>query len=142
MIKITPVYTAEALNTGGRRGHVKTADGIIDTDVAMPLAMGGNGNKPNPELFFAAGYASCFNGAIGAVAKGKDITGVEVKALVHFGKTEEGKFGLAVELHVTLANLQEEEAKQVVSDAHQVCPYSSATRGNIEVKLFANGAAL
>ncbi|MCU0436529.1 MAG: organic hydroperoxide resistance protein [Raineya sp.] len=142
MIKITPVYTAEALNTGGRRGHVKTSDGIIDTDVAMPTTMGGTGNKPNPELFFAAGYASCFNGAIGAVAKGRDITGVEVKALVHFGKSEDGRFGIAVELHVTLPNLQGEEAKQVVSDAHQVCPYSVATQGNIEVKLFANEQAL
>ena len=138
MQKITSLYTAEVTGKGGRRGHVASADKIIDMDVSMPAEMGGNGAKANPELLFAAGYAACFGGAIGAIANGRDVADAEVKARVTIGKTEQGGFGLAVELHVTLPKLSKEEAHKVVEEAHQVCPYSVATRGNIEVKLFAN----
>lgn len=141
MQKITPIYTAEAVSTGGRRGHVRSSEGILDMDVSMPAEMGGNGGKANPELLFAAGYAACFGGALGAVAKGRDISGAEVKARVAIGKTEQGAFGLAVELHVSLPQLSAQEAEAIVAEAHGVCPYSLATQGNIEVKLFAQGKA-
>ncbi len=139
MEKITPFYTAEATGKGGRNGSVKSSDGIIDLPVRMPSAMGGSGGEfTNPEQLFAAGYAACFGGAIGAVAKGRNVSEATVTTKVSIGKTESGGFGLAVELHVQLPNLTKEEATQVVHDAHQVCPYSVATRGNIEVILFAN----
>lgn len=134
MEKINPViYTAEVHSTGGRNGHVKSSDGIIDFDVQMPKAMGGEDGKTNPEQLFAAGYAACFGGAIAAVANGRDVSDFSIDSSVSIGKTEGGGFGLAVKLQVKLPNLDKETAQQVVDDAHQVCPYSKATRGNIEV---------
>ena len=127
-----PLYTTDATNTGGRKGHVTTSDGVLDIDVRMPMA---GSRYTNPEQLFAAGYASCFNGAIMAVAQGRDVTGSEVTARVTFGKSEAGGFGLAVTLDVKLPNLSQEDAKHLVEAAHQVCPYSVATRGNIEVTL-------
>jgi Ohr subfamily peroxiredoxin len=130
MVKITPSYTTEATNTGGRKGHVKSADGILDMDVRMPAP----GSKyTNPEQLFAAGYASCFNGAIMAVAQGRNVEGSEVTAKVSFGKAEQGGYGLAVELLVKLPNLSLADAQQIADEAHNVCPYSVATKGNIEV---------
>lgn len=131
-------YTADVVNTGGRKGHVKSSDGILDLEVSMPTELGGNGDHTNPEQLFAAGYSACFGGALGAVSKGKDISGTEIRALVSIGKTEGGAFGLAAELHVNIPNLSKEEATQLVEAAHAICPYSVATRGNIEVKLFTN----
>ena len=137
MEKITALYTAEATNTGGRKGHVKSSDGILDMDVSMPAAMGGHGGKTNPEQLFAAGYAACFNGAVGSVAQGRNITDAALTAKVSIGKDSTG-FGLAVELHGNFPNLSQEEAMKLMEDAHQACPYSKATRGNIEVTLSAN----
>ncbi|HAI75175.1 MAG TPA: organic hydroperoxide resistance protein [Microscillaceae bacterium] len=134
MIKITPFYTAEATGKGGRNGSVKSSDGIIDLPVRMPSAMGGSGgNFTNPEQLFAAGYAACFGGAIGAVAQGRDVSDASVTVKASIGKTEAGGFGLAVAIEVNLPKLDIATAQQVVEDAHQVCPYSLATRGNIEV---------
>jgi lipoyl-dependent peroxiredoxin len=138
MEKITAVYTAEVTNTGGRKGHVKSSDGILDFDVSMPAAMGGHGGKTNPEQLFAAGYAACFNGAVGAVAKGRNIADAELTAKVGIGNDPAGGFALTVELHGHFPNLSQEEAHQLMEDAHQACPYSKATRGNIEVTLTAN----
>ncbi len=138
MEKITAVYTAEVTNTGGRKGHVKSSDGILDFDVSMPSAMGGHGGKTNPEQLFAAGYAACFNGAVGAVAKGRNIADAELTAKVGIGNDPAGGFALTVELHGNFPNLSPEEAHQLMEDAHQACPYSKATRGNIEVTLSAN----
>jgi Ohr subfamily peroxiredoxin len=133
MFKIdTVLYTTDATNIGGRKGHVKSSDGIIDMDVRMPAP---GSRYTNPEQLFAAGYASCFNGAIMAVANGRDTTGVTVTAKVTLGKSAEGRFGLSVVLEVHLPHLGAEEAQKLVEDAHQVCPYSVATRGNIEVAL-------
>ena len=137
MEKITALYTAEATNTGGRKGHVKSSDGILDMDVSMPAAMGGHGGKTNPEQLFAAGYAACFNGAVGSVAQGRNITDAALTAKVSIGKDSTG-FGLAVELHGNFPNLSQEEAMKLMEDAHQACPYSKATRGNIEVSLSVN----
>ena len=106
-------------------------------DVSMPAAMGGHGGKTNPEQLFAAGYAACFNGAVGAVAQERNITDAALTAKVSIGKDSAG-FGLAVELHGNFPNLSQEEAMKVMEDAHQACPYSKATRGNIEVSLSAN----
>jgi lipoyl-dependent peroxiredoxin len=138
MVKITPIYTAEATNSGGRKGHVTSSDGILDMDVSMPSAMGGHGGKTNPEQLFAAGYAACFNGAVGAMAKGRNIAGAEITAKVTIGNDPAGGFALAVALHGNFPNLSPEDALSVMEDAHSACPYSKATRGNIEVALSAN----
>ncbi len=135
MMRITPDYTAEVHATGGRNGHVKSSDGILDFDVSMPKAIGGDGGKTNPEQLFAAGYAACFGGAIGAVANGRNVKDFEINSKVSIGKSEEGAFGISAALEVHFPNLSLEEGQQVVEDAHQVCPYSVATRGNIEVSV-------
>lgn len=136
MEKITIDYTATAVNTGGRKGHVKTEDGQLDFDVAMPKEIGGPGGKTNPEQLFAAGYAACFGGALGAVAKGVKLDDAEITVKAHLGKTEAGGFGLAVDIHCKIPQAGSlEEAQKLVDAAHEVCPYSKATRGNIEVNV-------
>ena len=125
MIEIEPLYTTEAIATGGgRNGHVRTADGRVDMDLAIPAEMGGSGDGANPEQLFAAGYAACFHSALQSVARQakKKLGDSSVGARVSIGKAGEG-FGLAVTL----------EAQQLADAAHQVCPYSNATRGNIRV---------
>ena len=132
-----PMYTAEALSTGdGRSGHVRTSDDTISVDLAPPKEMGGSGNGSNPEQLFAAGYAACFHSALQLVAKSakKDLGDSAVGAQVSIGKEGEG-FGLSVVLEAIIPNLPENEARELVEQAHQVCPYSRATRGNIEVEL-------
>lgn len=132
-----PMYTAEALSTGdGRSGHVRTSDDTISVDLAPPKEMGGSGNGNNPEQLFAAGYAACFHSALQLVAKSakKDLGDSAVGAQVSIGKEGEG-FGLSVVLEAIIPNLPEDEARELVEQAHQVCPYSRATRGNIEVEL-------
>jgi lipoyl-dependent peroxiredoxin len=130
------IYTAEALATGdGRNGHVRTGDGLLDTDVRIPTEMGGPGGAPNPELLFAAGYAACFHSALQAAARSEKVKleDTSVGARVHIGSNGEGGFGLAVELEVIIAHLAHDEAQKIADAAHQICPYSNATRGNIEV---------
>ncbi|TQL70139.1 Ohr subfamily peroxiredoxin [Nocardioides albertanoniae] len=135
---MTPIYTASAVSTGdARNGHVQSTDGLIDADVRMPKEMGGAGGATNPEQLFAAGYAACFHSALKLVAgKAKiDVTDSEVVADVSIGDNGQGGFGLAVQLEVTIPGADEATAKQLADQAHQVCPYSNATRGNIEVAL-------
>lgn len=130
------LYTAEALSTGaGRDGHVRTIEGAVDLDMAPPKEMGGSGNGANPEQLFAAGYAACFHSALNAVARPSkaNVADSTVGARVHIGSNDKGGFQLAVELEVVLPHLGHEEAQQLADAAHQVCPYSNATRGNIEV---------
>ena len=132
------LYTAEALATGaGRDGHTRTSEGTIDLDLAVPVEMGGSGKGANPEQLFAAGYAACFHSALRVVAQrsGADVTDSEVVADVSIGPDGDGGFGLGVGLEVTLPHVQRADAEQLVAQAHQVCPYSNATRGNIEVTL-------
>ena len=132
------LYTASAAATGdGRNGHVQSTDGLIDTDVRMPPEMGGPGGATNPEQLFAAGYAACFHSALKLVASnaGADTTDSEVVADVSIGTADDGGFGLAVQLEVSLPRVGAETARELVERAHQVCPYSNATRGNIEVTL-------
>lgn len=132
------IYTATAHATGdGRNGHTSTDDGLVDLDLAIPTEMGGAGGATNPEQLFAMGYAACFHSALKVVA-GKDTASVEgsaVSASVGIGSTEGGSFGLTVELDVDLPNVSGDEAEALVARAHEVCPYSNATRGNIEVAL-------
>ena len=136
---ITPTYTAEALSSGdGRNGHVHSSDGLLDADVAIPREMGGRGGATNPEQLFAAGYAACFHSALRAVARnggariGDDTT---VTARVGIGDNGQGGFGLVVALVASLPGLDQAQAESLVAQAHTVCPYSNATRGNVEVTL-------
>jgi osmotically inducible protein OsmC len=132
------LYTATAHATGdGRNGHALSDDGILDVDVRVPKAMGGPGGATNPEQLFAAGYAACFHSALKAVAGREklDVTGTEVSASVGIGSLPGGGFGLQVALDVHAPALDKDTAESLVAKAHQVCPYSNATRGNIEVTL-------
>ena len=132
------LYSTTAHATGdGRNGHVSSDDGIIDLDVRMPKELGGAGGSTNPEQLFAAGYAACFHSALRLVAQGAGVNTADsaVSATVHLGQTDAGGFGIGVELDVSLPNATPEQAREVVEQAHQVCPYSNATRNNIEVNL-------
>jgi lipoyl-dependent peroxiredoxin len=132
------VYTATAHATGdGRNGHARSEDGILDIDVRVPKEMGGQGGAPNPEMLFAAGYAACFHSALKVVGRQEraNVDGSEVVASVGIGQTEGGGFGLTVDLNVSLPNVDRPTAEKLVARAHEVCPYSNATRGNIPVTL-------
>jgi lipoyl-dependent peroxiredoxin len=132
------LYTAVATATGdGRNGHTASEDGILDLDVRIPKEMGGAGGATNPEQLFAAGYAACFHSALKVVGgqEKADVTGTEVSASVSIGMIDNGGFGLAIELDVHAPHLDHDAALALVEKAHQVCPYSNATRGNVEVKL-------
>ena len=132
------LYTAEALSTGaGRDGHVATSDGRVDLDMAIPKEMGGSGEGANPEELFAAGYAACFHSALHAVARTQKITLTDssVGGRVQIGPNGQGGFQLAVLLEVVLPGLEHDKAQELADAAHQVCPYSNATRGNIDVTI-------
>jgi Ohr subfamily peroxiredoxin len=132
------LYTAVATATGdGRNGHTATDDGLVDTDVRVPVSMGGPGGATNPEQLFAAGYAACFHSALKLVAGQDklDVSGTEVTTRVSIGMLGGGGFGLAVELDLHAPNLDEATAQSLLEKAHMVCPYSNATRGNIDVEL-------
>jgi lipoyl-dependent peroxiredoxin len=136
------LYTAEAHVTGGRiAGHGRTSDGALEVDLRIPPELGGEEGGTNPEQLFAVGYASCFENALAAVARRQklEVDDVEVDAKVMMMAGEERSFTIAVELAVKLPSVEGEEAIELVRAAHKVCPYSNATRGNINVKLTANG---
>jgi osmotically inducible protein OsmC len=140
------VYTAEASVQGGRaEGHGKTSDGKLDVTLRLPPEMGGDGEGTNPEQLFAVGYAACFEGALGAVGRREkvELGDASIESKVSLITTEERGFNVAVELDVTLPSIDDaDEAARLVAAAHQVCPYSNATRGNVEVKLTANGKSV
>ncbi len=130
------LYTAEALATGaGRDGHGRTVDGRLEVDLAVPSEMGGSGDGTNPEQLFAVGYAACFHSALQAVARQAktDISSSSVGARVNIGPNDAGGYQLSVELEVTLPDVDADTAQQLADRAHEVCPYSNATRGNIDV---------
>jgi Ohr subfamily peroxiredoxin len=137
------IYTAEATVTGGRaEGHGVTADGGLDVELRAPTEMGGPGGGTNPEELFAVGYAACFEGALGVVGRREraEIGDVSIDSRVSLITTENRGFNIAVELRVTLPQVADPaQAMRIVAAAHEVCPYSNATRGNIDVKLTANG---
>lgn len=137
------VYIARATATGeGRSGHARTSDGLLDVDLAMPKEMGGAGDATNPEQLFAAGYAACFHSALKVVGRREkaDVDGSVVDAEVGIGPDGQGGFTLQVALKVALPRVDQETADSIVAAAHQVCPYSTATRGNIDVTMSAVSA--
>ncbi|MCW0213212.1 MAG: organic hydroperoxide resistance protein [Pseudonocardia sp.] len=137
------LYTAAAMSSGdARNGHVRSSDGILDFDLRAPKEMGGPGGATNPEQLFAAGYSACFHSALKVVAKSKkvDVTDSAVSAEVGIGSNDAGGFALTVALHVELAGVDQATADELAAAAHQVCPYSNATRGNIEVTVDATVA--
>jgi osmotically inducible protein OsmC len=138
------LYTAKAHVTGGRaEGHGRSSDGALEVDLRLPAEMGGAGGGTNPEQLFAVGYAACFEGALGVVARrAKAETGdAAIDSEVSLAPDGQGGFLLSVELDVTLPAIEDPAtAVELVRAAHRVCPYSNATRGNIDVALTANGA--
>jgi Ohr subfamily peroxiredoxin len=138
MDKIKPLFTATATAVGGRNGHTQTSDGIVNADLSVPKAMGGPG-KPGtatPEHLFAAGYAACFGGALDFVAKQqkRDATRARITSAVSIGPREGGGFGIAVKMRVEDESLAQAELAAFVREAHEkICPYSHATRGNVDV---------
>ncbi len=137
------LYTAEAHVTGGRAaGHGRSSDGVLEVDLRTPPEMGGDGGGTNPEQLFAVGYAACFEGALAAVARRQklEVGDVEIDSKVRLRTGEDRSFTIAAELHVALPSVGDDDAAELVRAAHRVCPYSNATRGNIEVVLSANGA--
>ncbi|MHB8438309.1 MAG: organic hydroperoxide resistance protein [Acidimicrobiales bacterium] len=132
-----PLYTAEASVHGGRDGHGQSSDGVLDLDIKPPAELGGPGGATNPEQLFALGYGACFQSAMGVVGRrmGVDTSGSMVTARVTLGTIEGGGFGLAVALEIALPGVDHHAAVRVVDAAHEVCPYSNATRGNIDVTL-------
>jgi len=131
------MYTAHTHTTGGRDGKAVSNDGLLNVDLAAPKAMGGAGTASNPEQLFAAGYSACFLGALKHVAsmqKQNIPDDASIDASVDIGPIPQG-FGIAVKLAITLPGIDRETAQNLVDTAHQVCPYSNATRGNIEVEI-------
>jgi Ohr subfamily peroxiredoxin len=136
---MSTLYSTQVTATGGRNGSVLSTDGLIDFQLAMPEALGGKGGATNPEQLFAAGYAACFGNAVIHVTRSQEKKirddDVDVTATVGLEPNGAGGFALAVALHVTIAGVDQATAERIVSEAHSVCPYSNATRGNVEVAL-------
>ena len=138
MDKIKPLYTATATAIGGRNGHTETSDGVVKADLSLPKALGGPGRPgaATPEHLFAAGYAACFGGALDFVAKQqkRNAASAKITSAVSIGPREGGGFGLAVKLRVEDKSIAQAELAAFVREAHEkICPYSHATRGNVEV---------
>ena len=138
---IEAIYTAESTATGGGRdGHVKSSDGKIDLNTRPPKEMGGSGEGVNPELLFSAGFAGCFLGALRLVAKNNNVTlddANRVTVQIGLGKAPEGGFGLVGDIIGYLPGLEQDKADDLMKQAHQVCPYSKATRNNVEITVSA-----
>jgi osmotically inducible protein OsmC len=132
------IYTAIVTATGGRDGHVQSPDKLVNFDLRFPRALGGaNDNYLNPELLFAAGYSACFDSALNRIIKIEKVaTGTtSVTARVSLGKLDESRFGLAVDLEIEIPDVDHNKAEELAQKAHAICPYSNATRGNIDVNL-------
>ncbi len=140
------LYTAEAHVTGGRtEGHGRTSDGALEVDLRSPKELGGQGDGTNPEELFAIGYAACFEGALATIARRahEEPGEIAIDSKVMLVATEERSFTIGVELAVSLPSISDPaKAVELVRAAHRVCPYSNATRGNIDVALTANGRAV
>lgn len=132
------LYSATATTTGGREGHVTSDDGVLDLNLSMPKSLGGEGGKhTNPEQLFAAGYSACYGSALQVVAKKHkvDLGDFSVSASVEIGKTEDGDLELSVILDSYIPGVDVETGEMLVNEAHEICPYSRATRDNIDVTL-------
>jgi osmotically inducible protein OsmC len=133
------LYTAVVTATGGRDGHIKSADGIIDLELKKPKELGGEDGYANPELLFAGAWGACYLGALGSVGKrdGVDVSEATAEVHISFNKEGETSFALSAELHVHVPGISLEQTQKLADAAHRGCPYSKATRGNIEVKVLA-----
>ncbi len=131
------LYTAKVRAEGGRAGSVVSSDGLLDLKLAMPKSLGGSEGATNPEQLFAAGYAACFENAMMYLARqqGLQLQGTAVDATVTLSSTEAGPFVLGVALGIEVGGLSQADAEKLVAEAHEVCPYSNAVRGNIDVQL-------
>jgi osmotically inducible protein OsmC len=139
------LYTANAHVTGGRSGHGRTADGQLDVDLRLPTEMGGEGGGTNPEELFAVGWAACFESALAGVARRRhlDVGEVAIESAISLLPTGDGGFKLAATLNVSIPAVAERDvAVELIRGAHEVCPYSNATRGNVDVELLLDGQAL
>lgn len=136
---VEKLFTAQAKAKGGRDGQVTTENNALAVSLSTPKEMGGPGKSgaTNPEQLFAAGYAACFEGALGVAARQANVKldGVTVEAFIGFGKAEDGGYGISADLHVNIPGVEQGQAEQLVEAAHGICPYSRATKGNIEVTL-------
>ncbi|MDN3585737.1 organic hydroperoxide resistance protein [Pedobacter aquatilis] len=132
------LYTAEVTATGGRDGHIKSSDGILDFELRKPKELGGQGGASNPEQLFAAAWGACYLGALGSIAEheGVDTTEANVNVQVSFNK-DGNVFSLSADLDVHIPGITTEEAQKIADKAHKTCPYSKATKGNIEVRVTA-----
>ena len=145
MESIKPLFTIRATSVGGRNGHAETSDGIVKADLSVPKEMGGPGKAgaATPEHLFAAGYAACFGGALDFVAKGRkrDASKAKITCAVTIGQREGGGFGLAVKMQVEDRSIAKAELAALVQEAHEkICPYSHATRNNVDVQIDVSGA--
>ncbi len=131
------LYTAEATAHGGRAGHVQSSDGVLDLDLRVPEQMGGRGHATNPEQLFAAGYAACFEGTLREVARVRKLplTDARITARVTLNITDDKRYLLGAELRGNCAGVSDEDARALMHAAHQICPYSNSTRGNMDVRL-------
>lgn len=136
------IYTASVTSTGGRNGHLESSDGVLNIDVRSPKEFGGEGGPyTNPEQLFAAGWAACFDSAMQMVARRKriDVSKASLKVMVSIGRDEDGAtYKLAGDIELIAPGMTEGDANYLLEEAHKVCPYSKATRGNVDVKLHAN----
>jgi Ohr subfamily peroxiredoxin len=141
-VTMRALYTAEVTARGGRGGHIRSSDGILDIDLRIPKAMGGPGQPgSNPEQLFAAAYAACFESTLRAIARSqkKLLHETSITARVTLGLTDDRRYQLGVELRGHLEGVANEDALDLMRAAHNVCPYSNATRGNVDVKLLVDG---
>lgn len=133
------LYSTKVTAVGGRHGHVQSADGLLDLDLALPRELGGAGQATNPETLFAAGYSACFENAIFHVARTEKLPladqDVTVIAEIGLARNESGGFVLQAALNVTIAGVAQDKAEALVAAAHKICPYSNAVRGNIDVQI-------
>ncbi|MFI7669391.1 organic hydroperoxide resistance protein [Nocardia sp. NPDC049526] len=138
------LYTAEAHVTGGRNGRGRTSDGRLDLDLRQPKELGGNGEGSNPEQLFAIGYAACFGTTLALLGQRGNLEAndAEIDSSVSLIPIDGGRFKLGVELQISLPSLTDDQATELAKTAHQVCPYSNATRNNIDVALVVNGTRL
>ena len=131
------LYSIKATAVGGRHGHIRSEDGLLDTNLALPRQLGGMGGAPNPEMLFAGGYAACFENAILHVARSERLhladEDLEVTAEIGLSRNETGGFVLSAALAVTIAGVDQKKAEELVEGADKICPYSNAIRGNVEV---------
>ncbi|CDX22780.1 conserved hypothetical protein [Mesorhizobium plurifarium] len=136
------LYTAQAHVSGGRNGHGETSDGLLKVDLAMPKELGGKGGATNPEQLFAVGYAACFESAVRFVARQQKLPlkDASITSTVSLYPNDQGGFRLGVSLAVEIKGLDQTGAEALVSEAHKICPYSNAIRGNIDVALSAKAA--